>query len=119
MRPNLPTIPPTPTETPDAKPVLSQQQALPVGSASPIDRSLAPVRDSRPDTADGEAFALAAHLREAVMKLHLSTLASTHESARRVAARKSVWMVLWLRARRDGDCLRAFYRRQHLAGIRP
>lgn len=48
------------------------------------------------------------------MKLRLATLGASLESARRVADRKSAWLVLWLRARRDGDTLRAFYRRQHL-----
>lgn len=48
------------------------------------------------------------------MKLHLATLAATYESAQQVRDRKGIWMVLWLRARRDGDTLRAFYRRQFL-----
>jgi hypothetical protein len=47
------------------------------------------------------------------MKLGLAALAMSYESAVWVARRKSVWMALWLRARRDGDNLRAFYRRQH------
>jgi hypothetical protein len=38
----------------------------------------------------------------------------TYESATRIAARKSVWMVLYLRARRTGDKLKAFYRRKAL-----
>lgn len=45
--------------------------------------------------------------------LRLNTLAMSYDSAARVAERKSVWMALWLRARRDSDCLRAYYRRQH------
>lgn len=52
-------------------------------------------------------------------RLRLDTLAASYESAERVRDRKSIWMVLWLRARRDGDCLRAFYRRQHFARSRP
>lgn len=47
------------------------------------------------------------------MRLNLATLGASYESAARVRDRKSIWMVLWLRARRDGDTLRGFYRRQH------
>jgi len=49
------------------------------------------------------------------MNLDLDKLGMSYESARKVTARKSIWMVLWLRARRDGDPLRGFYRRQHFA----
>jgi hypothetical protein len=34
-------------------------------------------------------------------------------------ARKSLWMVEYLRGRRSGDKLTAFYRRQHFADRRP
>ena len=47
------------------------------------------------------------------------TLAMSYESALNVKARKSSWMALYLRARRDGDSLIGFYRRNHLAGVRP
>jgi hypothetical protein len=47
------------------------------------------------------------------MILRLATLGSTWHDARRISGRKSIWMVLWLRARRDGDTLRGYYRRQH------
>jgi hypothetical protein len=47
------------------------------------------------------------------------TLAMSYESALNVKARKSSWMALYLRARRDGDSLIGFYRRNHLAGLRP
>lgn len=47
------------------------------------------------------------------MRLHLDTLGMSYESAKDVCHRKSIWMVLWLRARRDGDSLRAFYRKKH------
>lgn len=49
------------------------------------------------------------------MKLRLASLGLTWESARSISSRKSLWMVLWLRARRDGDTLRGFYRRRHFA----
>lgn len=49
------------------------------------------------------------------MRLNLATLGGTYDSAQSVAARKSIWMVLWLRARRDGDTLRRFYLTQHFA----
>jgi hypothetical protein len=42
----------------------------------------------------------------------------TYEDAQRIAARKSVWMVLWLRARRDGDVLRRYYAVQHFGDAR-
>jgi hypothetical protein len=51
-------------------------------------------------------------------RLNLATLGSTWDDARRVSARKSCWMVLWLRARRDGDALRYYYRKQHLSEMR-
>jgi hypothetical protein len=47
------------------------------------------------------------------MRLHLDKLGMSYESAKRVMDRKSIWMVLWLRARRDGDTLRAYYRQMH------
>jgi hypothetical protein len=47
------------------------------------------------------------------VKLRMATLGASYEDANRIAKRKSVWLVLWLRARRDGDTLRAFYRRKH------
>jgi hypothetical protein len=49
------------------------------------------------------------------MRLNLDTLAGTYESAAIVTRRKSAWMALWLRARRDNDTLRGFYRKQHFA----
>lgn len=49
------------------------------------------------------------------MKLRLDTLGASYESAQLVAKRKSIWLVLWLRARRDGDSLRGWYRKQHVA----
>lgn len=53
------------------------------------------------------------------MKLRLATLGGTYESAIRVRDRKSIWLVLWLRARRDGDTLRGFYRRKHFEERKP
>jgi hypothetical protein len=53
------------------------------------------------------------------MKLRLATLGLTWESARSISSRKSLWMVLWLRARREGDCLRGYYRSQHFREKRP
>jgi hypothetical protein len=47
------------------------------------------------------------------VRLRLDTLGRSYESAKMVAKRKSVWMVLWLRARREPDTLRGFYRRKH------
>lgn len=42
-------------------------------------------------------------------------LAATYEQGLKIAARKSAWMVFYLRARRSGDILKGFYRRQALA----
>jgi hypothetical protein len=47
------------------------------------------------------------------MKLHLDTLGMSYESAKKVTRHKSSWMVLWLRARREPDTLRGYYRKQH------
>lgn len=41
-------------------------------------------------------------------------MGATYEDAARIAARKSAWMVLYLRARRTGDKLKGFYRRKAL-----
>jgi hypothetical protein len=41
------------------------------------------------------------------------SLALTYDDARRVADRKSIWMVGYLRARRSGDRLKGFYRRKY------
>ncbi len=49
------------------------------------------------------------------MRLRLETLGASYDDAARIRARKSIWMVLWLRERRDGDTLTAFYRRKHFA----
>lgn len=43
------------------------------------------------------------------------TLGGTYESAFRIMGRKSLWMVEYLRGRRSGDTLTAFYRSQHFA----
>ncbi len=41
-----------------------------------------------------------------------SDLGETYESANEIAARKSVWMVMYLRARRTGDKHKGYYRRK-------
>jgi hypothetical protein len=51
----------------------------------------------------------------ATRRLNLARRGMTWEDSRVIARRKSVWMVLWLRARRDGDTLRDYYRRMHFA----
>lgn len=40
-------------------------------------------------------------------------MALTQSDARRVCARKGIWMVEYLRARRSGNRLVGFFRRQH------
>ena len=40
-------------------------------------------------------------------------MASTYSDAKRIADRKGVWMVEYLRARRLGDRLIGFFRRKH------
>lgn len=40
-------------------------------------------------------------------------MAMTYRDAQRVCARKGIWMVEYLRARRSGDRLIGFFRRQH------
>lgn len=42
-------------------------------------------------------------------------MGATYDDCLRITARRSVWMVLYLRARRTGDRLKGFYRRQALA----
>lgn len=42
-------------------------------------------------------------------------LGATYEQGLKIAARKSAWTVFYLRARRSGDILKGFYRRQALA----
>ena len=48
-----------------------------------------------------------------------TTLAASYESAQRVYARKGIWMVEYLRARRTGDSLLGWFRRNHLKGPTP
>jgi hypothetical protein len=45
-------------------------------------------------------------------------LAMTYEGAVRIASRKGPWMVQYLRARRTGDRLKAWYRSKHFAARR-
>ena len=48
-------------------------------------------------------------------KPDFARLGMSLEGGQRIMAAKSVWMVLWLRSRRDGDRLRGYYRRMHFA----
>ena len=43
------------------------------------------------------------------------TIGATYEDGFLVMNGKSLWMVEYLRARRSGDTLLAYYRREHLA----
>lgn len=53
-------------------------------------------------------------LRRRTRRPDFATLAMSHEDALRVAKAKSPWMAQYLRARRTGDDLLAFFRRKHL-----
>jgi hypothetical protein len=48
---------------------------------------------------------------------NFATLGLGYEDSQRIMAAKSSWMVMWLRARRDGDQLRGYYRRKHFEQV--
>lgn len=47
---------------------------------------------------------------------NLKTLGLTYEDALRIAKAKSPWMVQYLRARRQNDPLKDYFRKNHLLG---
>lgn len=58
---------------------------------------------------------LARLLRKSIKMAQIPT---DYESAVNIRDRKSIWMVEYLRARRSGDSLKGFFRRQHLKQCR-